>query len=128
MPWNLKYYQQFHILKTLAKRDPRISVYYPIKIKKGATRWDERTVKEVLCSLRAKNLLNSNNIAELEENGIPNLPTADVVHIKPVKLDKGVQPSNLNSQQALQGILSRQPARIGSPPSFSVYTQNPARI
>ena len=61
-------------------------------------------MKEVLCSLRAKNLLNSNNIAELEENGIPNLPTADVVHINPVELDKGVQPSNLNSQQASQEI------------------------
>ena len=53
--------------------------------------------KEVLCSLRAKNLLNSNDIAESEENGIPNLPTANFVHIKPVELDKDVQPSNLNS-------------------------------
>ena len=35
---------------------------------------DEKTVKEVLCSLRAKNLLKSNDIAESEENGIPNLP------------------------------------------------------
>ena len=49
-------------------------------------------MKEVLCSLRSKNLLNSNDIAESEENGIPNLPTADVVHIKPVDLDKNVQP------------------------------------
>ena len=53
--------------------------------------------KEVLCSLRATNLLNSNDIAESEENGIPNLPTVDVLHIKPVELDKYVQPSNLNS-------------------------------
>ena len=30
LPWNLKYYQQFHILKTLAKRDPLMGVYYPI--------------------------------------------------------------------------------------------------
>ena len=59
-------------------------------------------MKEVLCSLRAKNLLNSNDISESEENGIPNLPTADVVHIKSVELDKDIQPSNLNSQQALQ--------------------------
>ena len=51
-------------------------------------------------------MLNSNDIAESEENGIPNLPTADVVHIKPVELDKDVQPCNLNSQQASQGIIS----------------------
>ena len=44
---------------------------------------------EVLCSLRAKNLLNSNDIAESEVNEIPNLPTADIVHIKPVELGKG---------------------------------------
>ena len=50
--------------------------------KKGATNWDEKTAKEVLCLLRFKNLLNSNGIAESEENGIPNLPTADVVYIK----------------------------------------------
>ena len=115
-------------IKNISKKRPTNRRTLSNQNKKGATTWDERTVKEVLCFLRAKNLLNSNNIAELEENGIPNLPTADVVHIKPVELDKGVQPSNLNSQQALQGILSRQPARIGSPPSFSVYTQNPARI
>ena len=67
--------------------------------KEGAANWDETTVKEVLCSLCAKNLSNSNDIAESVENGIPNLPTADVVHIKLVKLDKDVQPSTLNSQQ-----------------------------
>ena len=54
-------------------------------------------MKEVLCSLRAKNLLNSNDIEESEENGIPNRPTVVVVHIKPVESDKDVQASTLNS-------------------------------
>ena len=87
-------------------------------------------MKGVLCSLRAKNLLNSNGITESEENEITNLPTLDVVHVKPVELDKDVHPSNLNSQQALQGIISNPltPARIGSPPPFSVDTPTPARI
>ena len=87
-------------------------------------------MKEVLCSLRAKNLLNSNDISESEENGIPNLPTVDVVHIKPVQLDKDIQPSNLNFQQALQGIISNPltPARTRLPPPFSFYTLTPARI
>ena len=67
---------------------------------KGVTNWDKKTVKETSCSPRAKNLLNSNNIAESEENAISNLPIAGVVHIKPVKLDKDVQPSNLIFQQA----------------------------
>ena len=52
----------------------------------------KRLWRRFLCSLHSKNLLNSNDIAESEENGIPNLPTADVVHIKPVDLDKDVQP------------------------------------
>ena len=52
-----------------------------------------------LCLLHSKNLLNSNDIAESEENGIPNLPTAEIAHIKPVESDKDVQPCNLNSQQ-----------------------------
>ena len=84
-------------------------------------------MKKVLCSLRAKNLLNSNDIAETEENAIPNLPTADAVHIKPVELDKDVQPSNLNSQQASQGIISNPltPARIRLPLPISVYTLTP---
>ena len=75
-------------------------------------------------------MLNSNDIAEPEENGIPNLPTGDVIHIKPVELDKGVQSSNLNSLQASQGIISNPhtPAGIGSPPPFSVYTPTLARI
>ena len=67
-------------------------------------------MKEVLCSLCAKNLLNSNDIAESEENGIPNLPTVDVVHIKPVELD--VRPSNLNPNKHRREsylILSHQP-------------------
>ena len=97
---------------------------------KGTTNWDEKTVKEVLCSLYAKNLLNSNDIAESEENGISNLPTANVIHIKPVELDKDVQPSNLYSQQLSQGIISNPltPATIGLPPPFSVYTPILARI
>ena len=108
---------------------PKLSKYYYLN-KKRAINWDERTVKEVLCLLRAKNLLNSNDIAESEENGIPNLPSADVVHIKPVELDKDVQPSNLNSQQASQGIISNPltPARIGSHPPCSIYSPTPARI
>ena len=98
--------------------------------KKGATNVDEKTVKEVLCSLRAKNLFNSNEIAESEENGMPNLPTADIVHIKPVELDKNVKPSNLNSQQASQGTISNPltPARVRSSPPFLVYAPTPARI
>ena len=80
--------------------------------------------------LCAKNLLNSNDIAESEENGIPNLLTTDVVHIKPVELDKDIQPSSLNSQQASQGIISNPltSGRFGSPPPFSAYTPTPARI
>ena len=75
-------------------------------------------MKEVLCSLHAKNLLNSNDIVKSAENGIPNLPTPDVVHIKPLELDKDVQPINLNSQQVLQEIISNPltPARIELPP------------
>ena len=70
-----------------------------------------------MCLLPAKNLLNSSDIA-------------DVAHIKPVELGKDIQPSSLNSQQASQGIISNPltPARIGSPPHFSVYASNPARI
>ena len=76
-------------------------------------------------SLRAKNLLNSNNIAESEKNGIPNFPNADTVHIKPAELDKDVQPSNLNSQQASQGILSDflTPLRAGLPFQFILQSQ-----
>ena len=39
--------------------------------KKGAANWDEKTVKEVLCSLCTKNLLNTNDIAESEEMKFP---------------------------------------------------------
>ena len=87
-------------------------------------------MEEVLCSLPAKNLLNSNDIAESEENGIPNLPTADVLQIKPAELEKDLQSSNLNSQQASQRIMSNllTPSRIGLPPPFSVYAPTPARI
>ena len=72
-------------------------------------------------SLRAKNLLNSNNIAESEKNGIPNFPNADTVHIKPAELDKDVQPSNLNSQQASQGLLT--PPRAGLPFQFILQSR-----
>ena len=41
-----------------------------------------------MLSICSKNLLNSSDIAESEENGIPNLPTVDVALIKPVELDK----------------------------------------
>ena len=52
---------------------------------------DEKTVNEVMCSLRPKNLLNSIDIAESEENGIPNLTIQDVVNIKPVELDEEIK-------------------------------------
>ena len=97
-----------------------MSVYYPIEKEKEPQ--TEKTVKEALCSLRAKNLLNSKDIAESEENGIPILQTVDVVHIKPVELDKNILPSNLNSQQTWQKIISNPLI------PFSVYTPTPARI
>ena len=117
-------------IKNISKKRPTNERILSYLNKKGATNWDEKTVKEVLCLLRSKNLLNGNDIAESEENGISNLPTAGVLHIKPVELDKDVQPCNLNSQQAFQGIISNPltPARIGSSPPFSVYTPTPARI
>ena len=53
----------------------------------------------------------------------------DVAHIKPVGLDKDVQPSNLNSQQTSQRIISNTltTGRTGLPPPFSVNTPIPAR-
>ena len=116
-------------IKNISKKRPTNECILSYLNKKGATNWDEKTMKEVLCSLRARNWLNSNVITESEENGIPNLPTADVVHIKPVELDKDVQPSNLNSQQASQAITSNHltTARIGLPPLFLAYTPTPAR-
>ena len=84
-------------IKIISKKRPTDERLLSYLTKKGATNWDEKTVREVLCLLRAKNLLNSNDKAESEEYGIPNLPTANVIHIKPVELDKDVQPSNLNS-------------------------------
>ena len=41
-----------------------------------------------MSALCTKNLLNSNNVVDSDENRIPNLSIADVVHIKPVELDK----------------------------------------
>ena len=76
-------------IKIISKKRPSNERILSYLNKKRATNWDEKTVDEVLCSLRAKNLLNSNDIAESEVNEIPNLPTADIVHIKPVELDKG---------------------------------------
>ena len=117
-------------IKYISKKRPTNERILSYLNKKEATNWDEKTAKEVLCSLRAKSLLNSSDIAESEENRISNFPTVDVVHIKPVELDKDVQPSNVNYQQGSQGIISNPltPARIGSPPPFSVYTPTPARI
>ena len=77
------------------KRHPNERILSDLK-NKGATNWDEKTVNKVLCLLRAKNLLNSNDIAESAVNWIPNLPTADIVHIKPVELGKDVQSNYLN--------------------------------
>ena len=76
-------------IKIISKKRPSNERILSYLNKKRATNWDEKTVDEVLCSLRAKYLLNSNDIAESEVNEIPNLPTADIVHIKPVELDKG---------------------------------------
>ena len=76
-------------IKIISKKRPSNERILSYLNKKRATNWDEKTVDEVLCSLRAKNLLNSNDIAESEVNEIPNLPTANIVHIKPVELDKG---------------------------------------
>ena len=87
-------------IKNINKKRPTNECTLSYLNKKGATSWDENTAKEVLCSLRFKNLSNINDIAESEENGSPNLPTGDVVHLIPVKLDKDVQSSSLNSQQA----------------------------
>ena len=75
-----------------------------------------------MCSLRAKNLLNSNGIAEWEENGITNLTAEDFVHKKPVELDKvnpDVQPSDLSSQQALQGNIYNPLTPKSNHPSYS---------
>ena len=83
-------------IKNISKKRPtneRILSYLNKKEQQAGM----KRLKEVLCSLCAKNLLNSNDIAESEENGIPNLPTVDVVHIKPVELD--FRPSNLNSNK-----------------------------
>ena len=72
-------------IKNISKKRPTNERILSYLNKKGATNWDEKTVKEVLCSLRAKNLLNNNDIAESEKNGISILLAADVVHIKPVE-------------------------------------------
>ena len=49
------------------KRHPNERILSYLK-NKGATNRDEKTVNEVLCLLRAKNLLNSNDIAESAVN------------------------------------------------------------
>ena len=94
-------------IKIISKKRPtdeRISSYLN---KKGATNWDEKTVKEVLCSLRAKNLSNSNDIAESEENGIPNLPTVDVVHnIKPVGFPTSIVGNHIKSSHTSQNWIT----------------------
>ena len=75
----------FSHIKAISKKRPTNEPILSFLKQKGVKNWDENTVKEVLCSLRAKSFLNSNDIAESEENGIPNLPTPDVVHIKPLE-------------------------------------------
>ena len=60
-------------IKNISKKRPTNERILSYLNKKGATNWDEKTVKEVLCSPRSKNLLKSNDIADSEENGIPNL-------------------------------------------------------
>ena len=117
-------------IKSIGKKRPTNERLLFYLNKKGATNWDEKTVKEGLYLLRSKNLLNSNDIAESEENGIANLQTGDVVHIKPVELGKEVQTGNQNSQQASQEIISNPhiSVKIGSLPPFLVYTATPARI
>ena len=47
-------------IKNISKKRPTNGRILSYLNKKGATNWDENTVKEVLCSLRAKNSLNSN--------------------------------------------------------------------
>ena len=54
--------------KNISKKRPIDERILSYLNKKGATNWDEKTVKEVLRSLRSKNLLNRNDIAESEEN------------------------------------------------------------
>ena len=105
-------------IKNISKKRPTNERILSCLNKKRATNWDEKTVKEIFCSLHAKNLFNSNDMAESEKIGIPNLPTAYVTHIKPVELDKNIQPSNLNSLQTSQGFISNPltPARIKAPP------------
>ena len=78
-------------IQNICKRRPTNGRILSYLNKKGATNWDEKTVNEVMCSLRPKNLLNSIDIAESEENGIPNLTIRDVVNIKSVELDEEIK-------------------------------------
>ena len=59
-------------IKNISKKRPAKELILSYLNKKGATNWDGKT--QVMCSLRAENLSNSNDIAISEENGIPNLP------------------------------------------------------
>ena len=56
-------------IKIISKKRPTNEHLLSYLNKKGATNWDEKTVNEVLCLLCGKNLLNSNDMAESEENG-----------------------------------------------------------
>ena len=73
-------------------------------------------MKEVLCSLRSKNLLNSNDIAESEENGNSDLPTADAVHIKPAEPEfpKTIAGNRIKSSHTSQ--------KWSTPSFFSLYS------
>ena len=75
----------FSHIKNISKKRPTNARVISYLNKKGTSNQDKKTVKEVMCSLRAKNLLKSKDIAESEENRIANLPIADVVRIKPVE-------------------------------------------
>ena len=82
-----------------------------------------------MCLLRAKNLLNSND-SRIRRKWNLQSPNSVRRTYKTCRVRQDVQPSNLNSQQTLQGIISNPLTLPGieSPPPFSVYTRTPARI
>ena len=55
-------------IKNISKKRPTNERILSYLNKKGTTSTGEETVKEVMCSLRAKSLLSSNDIVESEEN------------------------------------------------------------
>ena len=50
-------------IKNISEKRPTNEGILSYLNKKGASNWDEETVKEEMCSLHAKYLLNSNDIA-----------------------------------------------------------------